>query len=144
MPVEVILEIFLYQKRLSGNIWRKAFYQNFIYNSPWNNLQIKTSVLKYLQKYGRSRRHLSRRSSVMKEFKCFMGTTAMNGLGGWCRNERVNPCATKWCDKTGKWLKPWQIGTQPRVLSESYLINITMTGFRWFSKLFASLCFEWK
>ena len=28
--------------------------------------------------------------------------------------------------------------TKPRVLSESYLMNTNITGFRWFSKIFAS------
>ena len=33
-----------------------------------------------------------------------------------------------------KLLKPWQMGTHLRVLSESYPMNTNMTGFRWFSK----------
>ena len=33
------------------------------------------------------------------------------------------------------------MGNQIRVLSESYLMNTNMTGFRWFSNIFASLCF---
>ena len=37
--------------------------------------------------------------------------------------------------------EPWHIGTHLRVLSESYLMNTNMTVFRWFSKIFASLCF---
>ena len=32
----------------------------------------------------------------------------------------------------------WQMGNQLRVLSESYTMNTNMTGFRWFSKYFAS------
>ena len=36
------------------------------------------------------------------------------------------------------------MGTHLRVLSESYPMNTNMTGFRWFSKLFASLCFVMK
>ena len=36
--------------------------------------------------------------------------------------------------KAGKLLKPWQMGTQLRVLSESFPMNTNMTGFRWFSK----------
>ena len=31
--------------------------------------------------------------------------------------------------------------THLRVLSKSYLMNTNMTGFRWFSKMFPSLCF---
>ena len=33
------------------------------------------------------------------------------------------------------------MGTHLRVLSESYPMNTNMIGFRWFSKIFASLCF---
>ena len=43
--------------------------------------------------------------------------------------------------KTEKLLKPWHMGTHLRVLSQSYLMNNNMTGFRWFSKIVASLCF---
>ena len=42
---------------------------------------------------------------------------------------------------TEKWPKPWHMGTHLRVLSESYPMNTNMTGFKWFSKIFASLCF---
>ena len=38
--------------------------------------------------------------------------------------------------------KPWHIGTHLRVLSESYPMDTNMTGFRWFSKIFASLYIE--
>ena len=38
------------------------------------------------------------------------------------------------------WLKPWHMGTDLRVLSESSSINTNMIGFRWFSKIFVSLC----
>ena len=41
-------------------------------------------------------------------------------------------------------LKPWHMGTHLRELSESYLMNINMTGFQWFSKILASLCFGQK
>ena len=40
----------------------------------------------------------------------------------------------KMIKKPGKCLKPWQMGTHLRVLSESFLMNTDMTGFRWFSK----------
>ena len=33
------------------------------------------------------------------------------------------------------------MGTHLRVLSESYPMNTNMIGFRWFSRIFASLCF---
>ena len=50
----------------------------------------------------------------------------------------------KLCIKTEKLLKPWHMGTYLRVLRQSYLMNTNMTGFRWFSKIFASLCFGQK
>ena len=34
------------------------------------------------------------------------------------------------------------MGTDLRVLSKSYPMNTNMTGFRWFSKMFASLCLD--
>ena len=40
-----------------------------------------------------------------------------------------------------KLLKYWHMGTHLKVLSESYLMNTNMTGFRWFSKIFAYLYF---
>ena len=40
---------------------------------------------------------------------------------------------TKWCKKSEKWPKPWQMGTHLRVLSESFPMNTNMTGFGWFS-----------
>ena len=52
-----------------------------------------------------------------------------------------NLANTKWCKNPENLLKPWHMCTHLRVLSESYPMNTNMTGFRWFSKLFASLCF---
>ena len=46
--------------------------------------------------------------------------------------------------KTVKWPKPLDMGTHLRVLTEGYLMNTNMTGFKCFSKIFASLCFGWK
>ena len=40
---------------------------------------------------------------------------------------------TEWCKRPEKWPKPWHMGTHP--------MNTNMTGFRWFSKIFASQCF---
>ena len=40
-----------------------------------------------------------------------------------------------------KWPKPGHMGAQLRVLSEGYPMNTNMAGFRWFSKIFASLCY---
>ena len=37
--------------------------------------------------------------------------------------------------KKTKKLKPWQMGTHQRVLSESCPMNTNMTGLRWFSKI---------
>ena len=48
---------------------------------------------------------------------------------------------TKWCNKPEKWLKPWQMGTHLRVLSESFPMNTNMTGFRWFLKIFGLVRF---
>ena len=58
----------------------------------------------------------------------------------------INPYAatlvnTKWYKISEKCLKPWQMGTHVRVLGESFPMNTNMTGFRWFSKIFASSCF---
>ena len=50
----------------------------------------------------------------------------------------------KWCKKSEKWLKPWQMGTHLKVLGESFPMNTNMTGFRWSSKYFASLRLERK
>ena len=50
----------------------------------------------------------------------------------------ANLAKAKWCKKTWKWLKPWHMGTYLRVLSANYPINPNMTGFRCFSKIFAS------
>ena len=36
-------------------------------------------------------------------------------------------------------IKHWHVGTHERALS--YHMNTNMTGFRWFSKIFVSLCF---
>ena len=52
----------------------------------------------------------------------------------------ANLANTKWCKKPEKWLKPWQMGTLLRVLGKSYPMSTNMTGFRCFSKIFASLC----
>ena len=46
----------------------------------------------------------------------------------------ANLANTKRCKITEKLLKPWQMGTHLRVLSESYPMNTNMTGFRLFSK----------
>ena len=56
----------------------------------------------------------------------------------------ANLANTKWCKKPEKWPKPWQMGTHLRVLSESFQMNTNLTGFRWFSKIFAFLYLGWK
>ena len=38
--------------------------------------------------------------------------------------------------------KPWHVGIHLRVLCESFPMNTNMTGFGWFCKIFASLCFQ--
>ena len=50
----------------------------------------------------------------------------------------------KMMQKTENWPKPWHMGTYLRVLSESYLMNTNMAGFRWFSNISVSLCFGQK
>ena len=53
----------------------------------------------------------------------------------------ANFANTKWCKKTEKWLNPWQIGTHLRVLTESFLMNTNMIGFRWFAYFLPSCAF---
>ena len=43
--------------------------------------------------------------------------------------------------KAEKLLKPWHKGSHLRVLSKRFPMNTNMTGFGWFSKVFASLWF---
>ena len=49
----------------------------------------------------------------------------------------ANLANTKWYKKTWKWLKPWQMGTHLKVLSESFPMNTNMTCLDGFQK---SLC----
>ena len=51
----------------------------------------------------------------------------------------ANLANTKWCEKHENWLKPWQMGTHLRVLSESFLMITNMAWFRGFSK-YLRLC----
>ena len=53
----------------------------------------------------------------------------------------ANFANTKLCRKYFNWLKPWQMGTHLKEFSKSFPMNTNMTGFRWFSEIFASLCF---
>ena len=46
-------------------------------------------------------------------------------------------------NKPKKLLKPYYVGTHLCILSESCSMNTNMIGFRWSSKIFASLCFGW-
>ena len=52
----------------------------------------------------------------------------------------ANSTNTKECKKPEKSLKLWQMGSHLKVLSESFPMSTNMTGFRWFSKIFAFLC----
>ena len=52
--------------------------------------------------------------------------------------------ATKWRKNPEFFLKPWHMGTHLKVLCKTFSINTNMTGFKCFSKTFASLCFGWK
>ena len=52
----------------------------------------------------------------------------------------ANLANTKWCKiPENDW--NWEMGTHLRVLSVSFPTNTNLTGFRLFSKIFASLCF---
>ena len=51
---------------------------------------------------------------------------------------------TKCCKNPEKSQKPWHIGTHMKGLSERFPMSTNMKGFRWFSKIFAFLCFGWK
>ena len=53
----------------------------------------------------------------------------------------LNLAITKQWEKPEEWLKLWHMGTHLRVLSKRYPMNTNMTGCRWFSKIFAFLCF---
>ena len=53
----------------------------------------------------------------------------------------ANFANTKWCKKPEKWLKPCHMGTHLRELGRSYPMDTNSTGFRWFSAVFASMCF---
>ena len=69
--------------------------------------------------------------------------TSPSLVKGMSRHGGVNPylANTKWSKSSEKWLKLWHMGTHLRVLRESYPMNTNMTGFRGFTKSFASLCF---
>ena len=49
----------------------------------------------------------------------------------------------KLCENPEKWPKPWQMGTHLRVLGEIFQMNTNMTGFGWFSNVFAFLFHGW-
>ena len=53
----------------------------------------------------------------------------------------ANLVKTQRCKTPEKGLKPWHVGTHLKVLTESHPMNINMTGFRWCSKIYTSLCF---
>ena len=105
----------------------------------------------------RSRWLLSRKSPDMNGVKTPPNTTLHLGyLPGLCvpyrrgcsSRKKVNPyaaggyfCQYKMMQKGEKCPKPWQIGTHLRVLSEGYPMSTNMPGFRWYSKIFASLRF---
>ena len=59
---------------------------------------------------------------------------------GYCRSSPFNPYAAGGLKSQYKIMQKKQMGTHLRVLSESYLMSTNMAGFRWFSKIFASLC----
>ena len=53
----------------------------------------------------------------------------------------ANLANTKWGKNPEKLVKPWNMGTHLRALNKSFPMNTNMTGIRWFSKIFASMCF---
>ena len=53
----------------------------------------------------------------------------------------ANLANMKWCKSPEKIIETLAYGTHLIVLSNIYLMNTYMTGFEWFSKIFASLCF---
>ena len=56
----------------------------------------------------------------------------------------ANLANTKWCKKPVKMTETLAHGIHLRVLCESFQMNTNMTGFRWFSKNSAYLCFRRK
>ena len=52
-----------------------------------------------------------------------------------------NLANTKWYKKIEKWLKHRHMGTDLNDLGRSFPMNTNMTGFRWFSHVYASLLF---
>ena len=64
---------------------------------------------------------------------CSISNSVNPYAGGWFCQYKMTP------KKDEKWLKPWHMGTHLRALSESYPMNTNMTGFSWFSKIFAPL-----
>ena len=48
----------------------------------------------------------------------------------------------KWWQKAEKWLKPWQMGTHLRVLSETIPMNTSMTGLRCFHNFLPFCAFD--
>ena len=53
----------------------------------------------------------------------------------------ANLANTKWSQKPDKMTETLANGTHLRVLIKSFPMNTNMTGFRWVSQIFASLCF---
>ena len=49
----------------------------------------------------------------------------------------------KWCKTPEKWPKPWHMGTRPRVLSKSFLMDTNMTRFRSSSKITETCLKPW-
>ena len=50
----------------------------------------------------------------------------------------ANLANTEWCKISEKWLKPWQMGTHLRVLSESFPMNTNTTGLLHFPRIYLS------
>ena len=81
---------------------------------------------------------------ALKEYNVFHTSVCINYLHIWWHFLLTlmllvaNLAKSKWWQKVEKWLKLYQMGTHLRVFRKSFPMNINMTGFKWFSKYFAS------
>ena len=68
-------------------------------------------------------------------FYVCLNKNQMHSIFGWM-HQKLKKIIKK--DLNNKW-QPWDMGTHLKVLC--FLMNTSMTGFRWYSKIFASLFF---
>ena len=113
--IPTIFSSLLYQKN-------RFHFSNFIGDGLWGKgLVINSNSSKLIPLY--------RVFTLMK--RCFLTPMLMV----------ANLANTTWSKNPEKWLKNPSTWVLIWVLSKSYPMNTNMTGFRWFSKIFASLCF---